>query len=351
MSSLTTAGCPLPTERSDSRFLVRRLGWHQNPHGDNYTRRLPLAVPVADFETFDEAEKERRRREQEARAGENPFRFGGATLFFQTSLDRPRLHDWLLDGGIDPPTDQFRHRDWREWWDFFAHTWTESQIEHAWQGLDKVRFFDVVEEESPDRFHVVTRLQYARALRASSGSDREGGTLWRVYRKEKTAVAACEQREPLRTMAYYEVVAIPGSVSVHAGAGYLLQRRAFDPTGQAGHDREGRDTGSRVPLRLFEDRARAIASRDELIAAAREVLNLFQVFTPPMAGRAERTFLEAIEGIAAPLPIPSTFRPELWREWWDLCQDDFTPDQRVAGWGIYADQPLFEVLRVEVNEG
>src|SRR5262245_48553540 len=174
---------------SDTRFTVRRLGWHQAPHGDDYIRRLPTAEPLARFDTFDEAEYERRRREYEARLGKNPFRFGGATLYFQTSLDGPRLHDWLLDGGIDPPTDlldrppgQLRHRDWVEWWDAFAHTWTEDQLAHAWQGLDKVRFFDVAEEPAGDRFRVLVE---------PNPEAPEGGALVRVYRNAYAAAAAC----------------------------------------------------------------------------------------------------------------------------------------------------------------
>src|SRR5262249_31395700 len=130
-----------------ARFTLRRLGWHQAPHGDHYTRRLPTAEPVAHFDDFDEAEDDPRPREHEARRDQTPFRFGGATLYFQSSLDGDRLHDWLLDGGVEPPTDllgrppgQLRHRDWVEWWDAFAHTWTGDQLAHTWQGLDKVRF-------------------------------------------------------------------------------------------------------------------------------------------------------------------------------------------------------------------
>jgi hypothetical protein len=57
-----------------------------------------------------------------------------------------------------------------------------------------------------------------------------------------------------------------------------------------------------------------------------------------------------VEGLGAPLPCPVTFRPEQWREWWDLCQDEIAPDQRTAAWNLFEDQPLFEVLRVEVND-
>lgn len=366
---------------NESQFIVRRLGWHQNPHGDNYTRRLPTAEPVAYYDTFDEAEYDRRRREYQTRTGENPFRFGGATLYFQTSLDGPRLHDWLLDGGIEPPIDQLRHRDWREWWDAFAHTWSESELAHAWQGLDKVRFFDVVEEEPTEIFRVVVEVQFANGNRAFLDADREGGTPIGIYRNARTALAACEQlnRERrgegiyrghyylrlggrigygdrgrdgqlIREAVFFEVTPIPGNVPPHSGAGFLVQRRAFDTLGRGCHNREGQDTGSRVPVRLFADRASANAFRDELIALTREVMNPFQVFTPLMARRSEVEFTALIEQLGTPLPWPVNLRPELWREWWDLCQDEITVEQRVAAWELFADQPLFEVLKMEVHE-
>ena len=98
---------------STSGYTVRKLGWYQPPHGDPYTRRLPTAESVAAFGTFDEAEEHRRALEAEARAGENPFRFGGGSVFFQSSLDGPRLHDWMMDAGIDPPTSELRTPDRR----------------------------------------------------------------------------------------------------------------------------------------------------------------------------------------------------------------------------------------------
>ena len=58
-----------------------------------------------------------------------------------------------------------------------------------------------------------------------------------------------------------------------------------------------------------------------------------------------------VEAIQPPLPWPNTFRPGPWREWWDLCQDDATPEQRTAAWELFADHPMFEVLTVEVREG
>src|SRR4051812_49151074 len=175
-----------------SKYTVRKLGWYQPPHGDPYTRRLPTAESVATFDTFDEAEEHRRALEAGARAGENPFRFGGASVFFQSSLDGPRLHDWLMDAGIDPPASELRHRDWRAWGDAFAHTWGGDQLAHAWAGLDKVRFFDAA-EAGAGAGHVVVEIVWGQLERGwgvrSAGT--EGGRLYRVFRRAPAAAAEC----------------------------------------------------------------------------------------------------------------------------------------------------------------
>lgn len=369
---------------SDVRYTVRRLGWHQASHGDHYTRRLPTAEPVEHFADFDAAEYRRRALEHARRAfeharrttrtNENPFRFGGASLFFQTSLDAARLHDWLLDEGIDPPAEQLRHRDWRLWWDAFAHTWTEHQLAHAWQGLDKVRFFDVVGESAGRPLRVVSEISFVAAGYHRRAAEREGGRPHGLYRSPHAATAACDrlnearreetydwwrhyyrQRfgygdDPLggREAVYFEVIGVPGEVNPFAAVGFLVQRRAFDPNGLVCHDQNGRDTGARVPVRVFADRESAASHRDELTAAAHEVMNPFQAYPPPPVGPAGEDFLVAVRELDPPLPWPTDFQPAAWREWWDLCQDDISPARRAAAWELFADHPLFEVLPLEL---
>ena len=376
-----------------SRYTVRRLGWFQPPHGDPYTRRLPTAEPVASFDTFDEANAHRWALETESRAGENPFRFGGASMFFQSSLDGPRLHDWLMDAGIDPPASELRHHDWRAWWDAFAHTWSADQLAHAWAAFDKVQFFDVTEDDPGEPLHLIQEVRYVDrsswfpaetfdgtyviepefGWALSAEADPEGGFPLRAYRSARRVSAVCEemnrnpQRRPeylaqfrwLRTTARrpgfgrawpFETVSVPGDVPTRSGIAYLVQRRAFGTSGHVCHGRHGRDTGSRVPVRLFADGAAAVAYRDELIASATGVMNPFQVYTPPMTGLTEETFPTAVAALSAPLPWPTGFRLDEWREWWDLCQDETTDDQRAAAWALFAGQPLFEVCRVEVTD-
>jgi hypothetical protein len=363
------------------RFTVRRLGWHQNPHGDHYTRRLPTAQPVATFDNFDDAEYHRRARESEARAGENPFRFGGETLYFQSCLDAPRLHDWLLDMGIDPPTTQLRHRDWREWWDAFAHTWSEEQLAHAWQGLDKVRFFDVEQVSGSEPLHAIMEVRFVNRDYRSLKADREGGRVVRVYRRPRVAKSECDRLNRIRQQAreyqghyyvehrtrvgyendreeyrrvedsvFYELTELRGIVPVHAGLGYLVQRCAFDANGWVCMDGGFRDTGSRVPLLIFATRAEAETYRDALTVEVQQIVNPFQslpILRTRLTRQVVRECLQAL-GVSLPLP-PYTHANAEWREWWDLCQDEMTPEQRNTAWELF-EYPLFEVRSVEMND-
>ncbi|MBP3960203.1 hypothetical protein J8F10_33670 [Gemmata sp. G18] len=363
---------------SVSRYNVRQLGWYQPPHGDPYTRRAPAATPVASFDTFDDAEMHRRGRESAAREAENPFRFGGCSVFFQSSLDGPRLHDWLMDAGIDPPVSELRHDDWRAWWEAFAHTWSAEQLAHAWAAFDKVRFFDVV-EEPPKVAHIVIEIAWGVINRDWNAmtAGTEGGQVIGVYGRARTAeVVLSRQRRTgndgraryrygrragypngmnesllAHNATFFETVAVPSNVPPFAGVGFLVQRRAVIDTfvGTAWRDRPS--TSARVPIALFAARAEAVEHRDRLAAECRLQLNPF-VFADPARSATTDTMREELAALDLPLPIPVGDRRRNWTdwaEWWDLCQDEVTDEQREAVWGA-CDQPLFEVIRVEVSD-
>ncbi|AMV28333.1 hypothetical protein VT84_28275 [Gemmata sp. SH-PL17] len=79
-------------------------------------------------------------------------------------------------------------------------------------------------------------------------------------------------------------------------------------------------------------------------------MNPFQVYTPPMTGLTEARFFAAVATLEPPLPWPTGFRLLDWVEWWDLCQDEATDAQRAGAWALFANQPFFEVTRVEVSD-
>lgn len=315
------------------QYVVRGLGWYQPPHGDPYTRRLPGEAVVDTFETFDAADDHRAALERDARAGENPFRFGGGSVFFQSSLDGPRLHDWLMDAGIEPPASELRHADWRAWWVAFAHTWTEEQLAHAWAAFDKVRFFDAV-EAAPHTAHVQLVL-------AAEGNRNL------VPRRSERGARAAVTRRPRPATNWYESAPIPSDVPLLAAAGFLVQRRVVLNATVPGERNEA-PASVRAPLALFADRAAADAHRAALAAAALQTLNPF-VYVEPDAGASTEEGRAALAVLGFPLPVPDSDRRADWLEWYDLCQDESSAEQRAAVWAA-CDRPLFEVLRVDVRD-
>ncbi|VTR97462.1 unnamed protein product [Gemmata massiliana] len=362
---------------SAPRYTVRQLGWYQAPHGDPYTRRMPTTAPVASFNTFDEAETHRRGCESAARESENPFRFGGRSVFFQSSLDGPRLHDWLMDAGIEPPVSELRHDDWRAWWEAFAHTWSADQLAHAWAAFDKVRFFDVVEEPSKVA-HVVIEIawgvinrdwnamtagteggrvigvyEHARTAEAVRGRQRRTGNDGRArYRYGRRAGYPNGMNESVlaHRATFFETVAVPSDVPPFTGVGFLVQRRAVIDTFVGTSWRDRPPPSTRVPIALFAARVDAIGYRDQLAAECRLQLNPF-VFADPTWSTTTDTMRAGLEALDPPLPVPTGDRRRNWTdwaEWWDLCQDEASDEQREAVWKA-CDQPLFEVIRVEVS--
>src|SRR6185503_17899989 len=67
---------PMPPDTPATRFVVKRLNWHAGDRGRCY--RQPGETAVASFATADEAEADRRRREEEVRRVVNPFACGSA---------------------------------------------------------------------------------------------------------------------------------------------------------------------------------------------------------------------------------------------------------------------------------
>ena len=176
-----------------ARFVVSQIDWARNEYGDTYFRRTPRAARVAAFASFDEAEADRQAREAEFRRRANPFLYGGEALFYQSSLDGPRLHDWLLDVGIEPLASPNGHSAWIAWWDTVAHLWSADQVAHAWTAFDKVRFFEVHEECLSRKAYVIVELNWLWEDEPTLEADYEGGNVVRAYRSKSTAGAECDR--------------------------------------------------------------------------------------------------------------------------------------------------------------
>jgi hypothetical protein len=179
-------------------FLVRRLRWSDADYFSKLRHRLPGEVAVASFTDRADAEADLRRREGEARQGVNPFSHGEA-LCYQTSLDAPRFHDWLLDAGLEPPAPNKKGAiDWVAWWARASKRMTEEQKARVWQGLDRVRFFDLVEQPRRTGFVVVeVNFEYNDEYNAA---DEEGGEVNRVYLSREKAEAHLRKLGPVLTV-------------------------------------------------------------------------------------------------------------------------------------------------------
>ncbi|AWM39730.1 hypothetical protein GobsT_19110 [Gemmata obscuriglobus] len=173
------------------RFVVRRIDWARSEYGEPYARRTPRTERVAAFDTFDAAEDDRAAREAAERARANPFWYGGESLFYQTSLDAPRLHDWLMDVGIDPPAAPQAHAGWAAWWDTAAPTWSAEQLAHAWKAFDKIQFFEVSERRSGPKGYVIVELHWKWEDESTLEADYEGGLAVRAFRSRERAEAEC----------------------------------------------------------------------------------------------------------------------------------------------------------------
>jgi hypothetical protein len=172
------------------RFVLKRLKWGE--YRQQFTR-LPGETAVASFATFEEAEDERIRREDEMRNRLNPFNCGGAIQFW-THLDEPRLRDWLLDHDIDPPEpNKTGVTNWAEWWRKNQKKFGPTKRAAVWEVLDKVRFFAVREEPVRTVGYAVIEVHW-NYNDEYYDADSEGGRLVKVYRSRERAEAECALR-------------------------------------------------------------------------------------------------------------------------------------------------------------
>lgn len=140
-----------------TRFVVRRLNWR--PAGDAFVR-LPGETRLASFDTFDAAESDRIRREHEVRGRVNPF-WCGTTFRALTTFPEPVFADWVADVGLTPPErPAVGFTDWAGWWAAGHATWTEEQRARVWDGLNRVRFFEVIERPASAVAYAVVRVMW-----------------------------------------------------------------------------------------------------------------------------------------------------------------------------------------------
>ena len=183
-----TPSAPAPPA---TRFVVKRFKWSESYDGRRY--RQPGEVVVASFATIDEADADRRRREEEVRKRVNPFSCGPAVNHW-THLDEPRLRDWLMDHGVDPPAPgKDGKAPWATWWNKTGKKLSAEKRAAVWEALDRVRFFTVAEEPVRPVGYAVIEVNWEYNDEYHSSYD-DGGQLVKVYRSRERAEAECARR-------------------------------------------------------------------------------------------------------------------------------------------------------------
>lgn len=172
-----------------TRFVLKRLNWAEYYGGT--LERQPGGRDVASFDTFDAADAERAKRENEVRKLVNPFACG-AGVHFWTHLDEPRLRDWLMDHGIDPPKPaKGGATDWAGWW-AKSHKKLSAEKQYAvWEALDKVRFFAVAEEPARPVGYAVVQINWEYNDQTYDANPDQGEVM-QVFRTRERAEEECE---------------------------------------------------------------------------------------------------------------------------------------------------------------
>jgi hypothetical protein len=187
---------------SGTRFVLKRLKWAEDYDGK--LTRQPGEVAVASFATAEQAEAERAKREAEARMKVNPFACGPAAHYW-THLDEPRLRDWLMDRGIDPPEPKKGGTaNWAEWWKKNHKKLGAAKRAAVWEALDKVRFFAVREEPArPVGFAVVmVNWEYNDEF---YDANVEEGEVVQVFRSRERAEKECASQNEIARDAWADV--------------------------------------------------------------------------------------------------------------------------------------------------
>lgn len=173
-----------------TRFVLKRLNWAENYGGT--LERQPGARDVASFDTFDAADAERAKRENEVRKLVNPFACG-AGVHFWTHLGEPQLRDWLMDHGIDPPKPaKGGATDWAGWWTKNHKKLSAEKRYAVWEALDKVRFFAVAEEPARPVGYAVVQINWEYNDETYDAHPDQGEVML-VYRTRERAEAECAE--------------------------------------------------------------------------------------------------------------------------------------------------------------
>ncbi len=131
----------MATPAQPDRWDVEQVTFPDSTMSD----RLAGSRAIGSFEDEELARRECDRLERQMRRLVNPFECRPVGLFALTSFDPGVFCDWLLDAGIVPPPVVGDTRDWEGWYKRVNPGWSDAQRERFWEGLDRLRFYRVVQ--------------------------------------------------------------------------------------------------------------------------------------------------------------------------------------------------------------
>lgn len=168
----------------DLRHIVRRFNW-KAMHDFKELRKAPGEHRVAWFDTEAEARAECARREADVRSRVNPFGCGPAFHHLST-FPEYAFRDWLLDADITPPAGT----DLSAWADWWQGMFPESHRRQVWEGLNLVRFHDVIARRPSQTAYAVVQILWDYQDDFYSPGD-EGGRITTAFRIRERAEEEC----------------------------------------------------------------------------------------------------------------------------------------------------------------
>lgn len=172
-----------------TEYVVTRTNWRRLPDG---TFRLPGTVPVARFDTPNEAEAERARREEDARRELKPFALGDHPSDV-CSLPLFALADWLTENGFDPPAPDVKTAEWASWWNSLDPAAAAARVGPV---FDRLWPMYAIEPQPATALFAQVALQYAFLVAGHGEPNRwclaEGGGGLQLYRSEPTGLVRTE---------------------------------------------------------------------------------------------------------------------------------------------------------------
>lgn len=145
---------------------------------------------------------------------------------------------------------------------------------------------------------------------------------------------------------------------------FVLYRQVYH-YGQPITDQNGYDLGSRVALRLYQDRAVAEARLVDLMRVARRAANPFAVLNLEARERAHEAeggfdnyeaTQEASHARLLGLGLPwrsvpqADWEREDWESWYDAEAPHLTDDERAKVWALFDARPLYGIREVPLGD-